>query len=196
MTAQQDTPPAVELLPCPFCAGEAEARVVPAYYVMCSVDGCWANSCVSLWRDRSEAIAAWNTRPAERTARPDDASERLAPCADLLTMSPAQFLVLDRMADDLGYPFCDIAADCGLSVGEVRAIIRQFHSLGMTGYGPLYSEDDHRVVGKGYWLSSYGAALQLQMRDWMPLPPPPGSEIADAALGPKTASDDAAGEAA
>lgn len=84
--------------------------------------------------------------------------------ADLVTMTRAQLAVLDRMADDLGYPFRDIAMDCGLTVPAVRKIIRHFHDMGMTGYGPLYSEDEPAICGAGYWLSRCGWDLQSRMR--------------------------------
>lgn len=86
---------------------------------------------------------------------------------DLLTMDVAQKLVLDRMDGELGYPFRDIASDCGMSERTVRSVIRKFHSLGMTGFGPLYSEDGPAICGKGYWLSRYGQNLQRQMREMM-----------------------------
>jgi hypothetical protein len=83
---------------------------------------------------------------------------------DLVTMSDAQVLVLNRMDDYLGYPFRDIAADTGVPEKETRTIIRQFHVLGLADYGPLFSEDEPRVMGKGYWLSKAGWALQREVR--------------------------------
>ena len=57
-----------ELLPCPFCGGEAEMSA--------SSDGygveCWNRRCIDMQMDglptEAEAIDAWNTR-AERTCR-------------------------------------------------------------------------------------------------------------------------------
>ena len=82
-------------------------------------------------------------------------------------MSRAQLAVLDRMDGDLGYPFRDIAMDCGLSQYEVRSIVRDFHAKGLTAFGPLYSEDEPRVMGSGYWLERRGYDLQKQMRRMM-----------------------------
>lgn len=87
--------------------------------------------------------------------------------ADLLTMNHKQILVLDRMDSDLGYPFRDIASDCGMKENEARSIVRKFHCLGMTGYGPLFTDYGPGIGGKGYWLAEYGRNLQRQMREMM-----------------------------
>jgi hypothetical protein len=82
------------------------------------------------------------------------------PSADLLTLSSLQYLVLSRMDDELGYPFADIAADVGATVTQVRAVVRQFHAMGLTDYGPLYDEDSNAIRGAGYWLCKPGWELQ------------------------------------
>ena len=74
--------------------------------------------------------------------------------ADMVTMTKSQIAVIDRMDPDLGFPFRDIASDCGLGVAEVRSIIHQFHRCGLTGYGPLFREDEPSVCGSGYWPES------------------------------------------
>lgn len=49
-----------ELLPCPFCGGEASAfRVIEWWSVSCSVCECHT----ALHWPKSKAIARWNTRP-------------------------------------------------------------------------------------------------------------------------------------
>lgn len=80
--------------------------------------------------------------------------------ADMVTMTKSQIAVIDRMDPDLGFPFRDIASDCGLGVAEVRSIIHQFHRCGLTGYGPLFREDEPSVCGSGYWLRKPGWELQ------------------------------------
>lgn len=67
-----------ELLPCPFCGGEAHVnhdhrwygdvyKAVDAYEVVCLNFGCIIYYADDVWYDtESEAIAAWNSR-AERT---------------------------------------------------------------------------------------------------------------------------------
>ena len=59
-----------ELLPCPFCGGEASIAINDGifsgrlYTPKCA---CGANL-LGVWRTEAEAVAAWNTR-AERTCR-------------------------------------------------------------------------------------------------------------------------------
>ena len=60
-----------ELLPCPFCGGEAGPTVKP--YIGCNGSGftvdcekCWAST--GYYDSYEEAVAAWNTR-AERTCK-------------------------------------------------------------------------------------------------------------------------------
>jgi hypothetical protein len=79
---------------------------------------------------------------------------------DLITMTDAQVLILDRMSDDLSYPFADIAADTGQTVAETRRIIRHFHSIGLTGYGTIFDQDGEGVRGRGYWLLKAGWDLR------------------------------------
>ena len=62
-----------ELLPCPFCGGEAEIMHLPAvepsaqWHIHCANRDCEVDP--FLWRStEAEAIAAWNSR-AERTCR-------------------------------------------------------------------------------------------------------------------------------
>lgn len=63
-----------ELLPCPFCGGEAKIVCVNTdryddWYVYCpSEDDCPASVETLMYETKEEAVAAWNTR-AERTCR-------------------------------------------------------------------------------------------------------------------------------
>ena len=60
-----------ELLPCPFCGGEAQHYEdgYMQHYIVCTNRGCYARSFGFEFED--EAIAAWNSR-AERTCRNAD----------------------------------------------------------------------------------------------------------------------------
>lgn len=89
---------------------------------------------------------------------------------DLITMSRAQCFVLDRMSDDHGYPMREIAADTGVPEKQCRAIIRHFHALNMTGFGPLHDEDSSELRGRGYWLVRLGSNLKRQMRETLCVP--------------------------
>lgn len=100
--------------------------------------------------------------------------------ADLLTMTDAQCAVLDYMTDDLGYPFRQVAADTGITEKHCRSITRGFHAMGMTGFGALFDQDEHKVVGRGYWLSEYGYNLRRQMQKMRhPTPLPKGTPNAE-----------------
>lgn len=84
--------------------------------------------------------------------------------ACLVTMTLEQQRVLDRMWRDLGCPFADIAADCFIPIATARAIVRQFHDLGIAEFGPLFSEDEPKIMGRGYWLSAVGYWMQRDLR--------------------------------
>ena len=69
---------APDLLPCPFCGGEAvydfHAKGQPGawendcdHWVYCRADDCFAN--VGLCESKAEAIAAWNTRATPAAIR-------------------------------------------------------------------------------------------------------------------------------
>lgn len=77
---------APDLLPCPFCGGEAaydfHAKGNPGawendcdHWVYCEADDCFAN--VGLCESKAEAIAAWNRRatPAPAAMRPEVPTE-------------------------------------------------------------------------------------------------------------------------
>ena len=59
-----------ELLPCPFCGGEAETHAtydietdaVDGWFAWCNNDGCECNPETREYITEAEAIAAWNTR--------------------------------------------------------------------------------------------------------------------------------------
>lgn len=57
-----------ELLPCPFCGGEAYTveRGIYGWSIECDTPFCPCS--FAAYRDKAEAIAAWNTR-AERTCK-------------------------------------------------------------------------------------------------------------------------------
>ena len=65
-----------ELLPCPFCGGEAElhptydmdTNEVDGWFVWCNNDACECKPETNQHFTEAEAIAAWNSR-AERTCR-------------------------------------------------------------------------------------------------------------------------------
>ena len=65
------TPTSDELLPCPFCGGEAVVRrgnVSKLYYVRCSNIECAALPITDGFSTEGQAARAWNRR-AERTCR-------------------------------------------------------------------------------------------------------------------------------
>jgi hypothetical protein len=84
--------------------------------------------------------------------------------ADIITMTPEQMLILDRMSDDLGYPFRDIASDTLVPERQCRQIIRGFHASGLAAYGPLFDQDGPGIRGKGYWLTRNGYEAQRFVR--------------------------------
>jgi hypothetical protein len=62
-----------ELLPCPFCGGEAERKTLThayghtMYYVQCSNEKCAINPTTVAYKTKGADIRAWNTRtPKER----------------------------------------------------------------------------------------------------------------------------------
>lgn len=62
----------IELLPCPFCGGEAKINRMPhlwEYSVQCNDVDCIVHPETEGYEKREEAIEAWNTRkPMERIA--------------------------------------------------------------------------------------------------------------------------------
>lgn len=56
-----------ELLPCPFCGGEAELMyweddLLSAFSVACTNDDCYMMVDTGFYRNLQDAIDAWNTR--------------------------------------------------------------------------------------------------------------------------------------
>ena len=88
----------------------------------------------------------------------------LAPGFDLLTMSDAQCLVLNFMDDEYSYPFSYLSEETSIPERECRRIVRTFHAMGLTRYGPLFDTDDGHVCGRGYWLSDAGYRASQHMR--------------------------------
>lgn len=53
----------VKLKPCPFCGGEADYRTMGnCVYIVCTKCGC--NTQTFHYKERQEAIKAWNNRPS------------------------------------------------------------------------------------------------------------------------------------
>lgn len=71
------------------------------------------------------------------------------------------------MSYELGYPFADIANDLRLTVPQVKSAIHQFHRQGLTGFGPLFNEDESTVCGSGYWLRKPGWEMQDQVERFL-----------------------------
>ena len=75
MTDNTPDAPAVALLPCPFCDGEASAEFFSGDGVTIFCDGCHARA--STEKTRTEATAAWNTRPTAALPSEDDVVDAL-----------------------------------------------------------------------------------------------------------------------
>ena len=107
-----------ELLPCPFCGGEA--KIIEAYGWLVQCTSCFASvgqNCTEGgflagdYRTEAEAIAAWNSR-AERTCKPTEPAR----CLDG-TDCPAWLCSECGELFELGANFC---SNCGakVEVGE------------------------------------------------------------------------------
>jgi len=83
---------------------------------------------------------------------------------DMVTMTDAQVRIIDRMDEELGYPFRDIASDTRVPEPEVRRVIRRFHDAGWAEFGTLYNQDEAKVAGRGYWLNGRGSDLKYAVR--------------------------------
>lgn len=71
------------------------------------------------------------------------------------------------MSAELGYSAASIAADLayerpceGWTEKRVTAVRRSLHAKGYADFGPLVSEDDGLLRGRGYWLSPAGADIR------------------------------------
>lgn len=52
-----------QLLPCPFCFGEAEIITgSDEYFIACMNDSCFSSDCGKPFHNKEEAIAQWNKR--------------------------------------------------------------------------------------------------------------------------------------
>ena len=109
-----------ELLPCPFCGGEAVFHdcLRPPETFPCRVycDNCWAE--VGGYSTKAEAIAAWNTR-AERTCKNAyeyrDSNGVLHRDARIFKCSECGFKVNDFYGDD-EQNFPNYCPNCGRKV--------------------------------------------------------------------------------
>jgi len=80
-------------------------------------------------------------------------------------LTDAQKAVLLAMDPDYGWPFDSLAERTDLKVAEIRRIVRDFYKRHLACYGPLYSDDDSSLRGRGYWLSRTGHQLRLALRE-------------------------------
>ena len=48
---------------------------------------------------------------------------------------------------------------------EARSILRTLRVLGLVEFGCLQDEDQGYLQGRGYWLSTFGKAILMEMRD-------------------------------
>lgn len=124
------------------------------------------------------------TEEAERSLRTtatmlnDTRTERNAgheALAALRCVSPQFLAVLDQMDSEVGWTAVKLAEDAtaemnqGGIAGQItpafaNAVQRALHALGWAEFGTLYSHEDDRVRGRGYWLSPRGEQARKALR--------------------------------
>lgn len=82
-------------------------------------------------------------------------------------VTPDEMAVLMQMSGDLGYPAAEISANLAFerpdeqwTPRKVSDVRRSLHAKGYADFGPLYSEDDGLLRGRGYWLSRAGCDIR------------------------------------
>lgn len=78
---------------------------------------------------------------------------------------PQDIAIFMEMSDgEMVYPARVIAEVLDLAEKEVMAAQCRFRALGLTRTGPLFSEDDGKLCGRGTWLNKLGLRLQDMLR--------------------------------
>lgn len=117
MMSKDATPVAenVELLPCPFCGGDAALRghQAPEFWVFCDAIGCKAST--EAFGSKQRAISAWNTRadPAIAAAHEAGRAEGVRAAAEDVSLAIAA-LKMQNITQDEHLP-SSIAREQGLT---------------------------------------------------------------------------------
>jgi hypothetical protein len=80
-------------------------------------------------------------------------------------LTDTQRAVLLWMHPEIGYSASRISDWTGLPIGRVRAAQRELFQLGLANFGTLFSDEDGKLRGRGYWLTDAGDALRCQLRE-------------------------------
>lgn len=89
----------------------------------------------------------------------------LTPEMQLPRLNRQQLAVLREMSDgELVHSRKKLAKYAGLTQGFTKVIVEGFTALGWTESGPLFSEDDGLLRGRGTWLNREGCRVREMFR--------------------------------
>ena len=131
-----------ELLPCPWCGGEA--------MIFRKTEACCKNEKCAGWTVNRCGIDKWNTRPK--------ASPTLADAS--LTLQLAILTALSAVPEE---GWCvglrGLSGRTGLSREVCRAIVADLRAAGLASYHKGLWSDDDMPAGAGYAITSAGLAM-------------------------------------
>ncbi|MBL4768118.1 MAG: Lar family restriction alleviation protein [Rhodobacteraceae bacterium] len=173
-----DTPNTPELLPCPFCGGDAELQVPENDDVKLAIVMCM--KCYSVGSEQftdNQAITAWNTRTPPQA--PDDQAQLKA----LNSQEVSRFLdswvlqhIVEMTPDEefgWGFPFAAFTNEY-LSRDLIRATCRSLTDRGHTVFMNSLFTDDGMVAGSGYGITKKGRGYFTALSETSE-PTPPGT---------------------